>query len=444
MAWIDYAAMDPIFFLHHTNIDRLFAIWQAIHPATTWNSQYQNQYGTYGIPAGTEENANTALTPFRWSATDYFTSNEVWSTLSLGYAYPETDPSAAPADQFQAWVMAKANELYGNGSPAGILTQVSSSASKTTTTKTTTKTTAHTTTKTTTTTTTKKTTTTAAHTTTKPTTTTAKATTTHTTTKSTTTTHPVTTAPPAHTPAPPSAPAPGREKNCNEIPEWEWIFLGRWQCWISKFSGHHKRDFDISEISQELGSDIDKIVSNAIDTIPPIADLVHHVENLITDGNMYTEYIAEIKSANNALAGSYNVFFFCGDYSSDPSQWPTDPNLIGTHSILSAIGGGHYYVGGGSIPLTATLIAQVAAGKLKSLRPSDAVPFLEKNLRWEVATIGGKSVPADQVQDFKVQVFSAPVRLPCVDGSIPKWGGSTIEYSITEGKAGGICTGEHL
>ena len=29
---LDYSAFDPIFWLHHTNIDRLFSIWQAIYP----------------------------------------------------------------------------------------------------------------------------------------------------------------------------------------------------------------------------------------------------------------------------------------------------------------------------------------------------------------------------------------------------------------------------
>ena len=29
---LDYSAFDPVFWLHHTNIDRLFSIWQAIYP----------------------------------------------------------------------------------------------------------------------------------------------------------------------------------------------------------------------------------------------------------------------------------------------------------------------------------------------------------------------------------------------------------------------------
>jgi tyrosinase len=32
MTYIDYAAFDPSFFLHHAMIDRCFAMWQALNP----------------------------------------------------------------------------------------------------------------------------------------------------------------------------------------------------------------------------------------------------------------------------------------------------------------------------------------------------------------------------------------------------------------------------
>ena len=42
MAFVSFSAFDPIFFLHHTNIDRLFAIWEAIN------------LDTYVVPQGND------------------------------------------------------------------------------------------------------------------------------------------------------------------------------------------------------------------------------------------------------------------------------------------------------------------------------------------------------------------------------------------------------
>lgn len=32
MTYLDYSAFDPLFMLHHAMVDRVFAIWQALHP----------------------------------------------------------------------------------------------------------------------------------------------------------------------------------------------------------------------------------------------------------------------------------------------------------------------------------------------------------------------------------------------------------------------------
>jgi tyrosinase len=34
MTYLDYSAFDPLFMLHHAMVDRLFAIYQALHPDT--------------------------------------------------------------------------------------------------------------------------------------------------------------------------------------------------------------------------------------------------------------------------------------------------------------------------------------------------------------------------------------------------------------------------
>jgi tyrosinase len=32
MSYLDYSAFDPLFMLHHAMVDRVFAVWQALHP----------------------------------------------------------------------------------------------------------------------------------------------------------------------------------------------------------------------------------------------------------------------------------------------------------------------------------------------------------------------------------------------------------------------------
>jgi tyrosinase len=61
-----YAAFDPIFWLHHCNVDRIFALWQVLNPnsyvtdqtaqfSTFWSngSQQSNNPTVEGVNTGT-------------------------------------------------------------------------------------------------------------------------------------------------------------------------------------------------------------------------------------------------------------------------------------------------------------------------------------------------------------------------------------------------------
>jgi len=100
MSYVPVAGFDPIFWLHHANVDRLFAIWQAIFP-----TQYLPTTSSNGVP-----NENTFLYPFRMTETQYWTSKLARDTKAFGYTYPETD-NATPASATQA-----VNILYGSNS----------------------------------------------------------------------------------------------------------------------------------------------------------------------------------------------------------------------------------------------------------------------------------------------------------------------------------------
>lgn len=109
MYYLDYSSFDPIFWLHHTNVDRLLTMHQYMntgswvapgninHPMAQWNQ-------------GEAKNEGSPLKPFT-KDTDgkYFTSIDIKSTLSLGYYYPETK------DRNVGDVARAINRLYSYG-----------------------------------------------------------------------------------------------------------------------------------------------------------------------------------------------------------------------------------------------------------------------------------------------------------------------------------------
>ncbi|EGP85593.1 uncharacterized protein MYCGRDRAFT_94308 [Zymoseptoria tritici IPO323] len=80
MGRVPVAAFDPIFWLHHANVDRLLSIWQAIH------KDLENSFLPAGDEAGLGEDAK--LWPFRKtpSNTDMWTSKLSKETETFGYS----------------------------------------------------------------------------------------------------------------------------------------------------------------------------------------------------------------------------------------------------------------------------------------------------------------------------------------------------------------------
>lgn len=66
MSGVDWAGYDPIFFLHHANVDRLWALWQSTH----------------AVPLPATE-AALALDPFTQPCSRaFFTGDDMVSTVS--------------------------------------------------------------------------------------------------------------------------------------------------------------------------------------------------------------------------------------------------------------------------------------------------------------------------------------------------------------------------
>jgi len=86
-----YTAFDPVFWLHHANVDRYIAIWQAVYPTTWMVRDINSNQGTFTLDAiNTPTDGNTPLTPFHSDNRGAFwTSNMVRNISALGYTYPE-------------------------------------------------------------------------------------------------------------------------------------------------------------------------------------------------------------------------------------------------------------------------------------------------------------------------------------------------------------------
>lgn len=108
------SAFDPIFWLHHTNIDRLFAMWQAINPES-YVVPTVNVLGTYAQPRGSVESADSNLLPFHFdNGTEFWTSNSVRSTRVFGYTYPEVADWNVTQATLANNVRTSVNRLYNS------------------------------------------------------------------------------------------------------------------------------------------------------------------------------------------------------------------------------------------------------------------------------------------------------------------------------------------
>jgi hypothetical protein len=84
MGLTEYAAFDPIFWLRHTNIDRIFAIWQALNPDTWDWDQGLLDSPAYVRGIGDRETSTSWLIPFRLEIEESFD--------------PFADPGSAPRE----------------------------------------------------------------------------------------------------------------------------------------------------------------------------------------------------------------------------------------------------------------------------------------------------------------------------------------------------------
>jgi len=115
MFYLAEAAFDPAFWLHHTNVDRIFAMWQTINPSAYGASQVA-PHNTWTIAKGTTQNQDSPLTPFYKdsSASSFWTTTQVKDWTVFKYTYPEFADSDGSSAAIQSYVKA----LYGPSATA--------------------------------------------------------------------------------------------------------------------------------------------------------------------------------------------------------------------------------------------------------------------------------------------------------------------------------------
>lgn len=117
---LNWSGFDPIFMMHHANVDRLIAIWQAIYPDSSIFDITDFEGALYGTAAG-NVSADTPLKPFYSKNGTLHTSNSVKNISTFGYTYPELQLSNAEnsyvsPDDLSDFVRLKVNSLY-SGDP---------------------------------------------------------------------------------------------------------------------------------------------------------------------------------------------------------------------------------------------------------------------------------------------------------------------------------------
>ncbi|KAF5366338.1 hypothetical protein D9757_012925 [Collybiopsis confluens] len=144
----DYAGFDPIFFLHHCNVDRLYALWEYVYPDDCFMDEesFTQNHGTYNLVYSEGVAPRTSLWPFRTDPDNYWTSDQARRFEENDYPKYYTYPPVRTVNgdvNVSAPASVEERELYREGLqtyyglekslaklPEGFSRQISSSGSR--------------------------------------------------------------------------------------------------------------------------------------------------------------------------------------------------------------------------------------------------------------------------------------------------------------------------
>lgn len=100
--------------LHHSNVDRLVALWQTIYYTEAIFNVTAYSTGQYGTPSGTRITAGSPLKPFFDENLNFHTTISVANISRFGYTYPEMPDWRMPPEDRVTHVRAYINSLYSH------------------------------------------------------------------------------------------------------------------------------------------------------------------------------------------------------------------------------------------------------------------------------------------------------------------------------------------
>ncbi|PNH66281.1 hypothetical protein VD0002_g3029 [Verticillium dahliae] len=111
----DYSAFDPLFMLHHANVDRLWAYRQFMRPDQATLTRTYSGGARFSTPGGTSIGPNSPLQPFFAAPGRFHTPNSVRSIRGFGYTYEGLEYWKKNDGQLQRDATAFINKYYATG-----------------------------------------------------------------------------------------------------------------------------------------------------------------------------------------------------------------------------------------------------------------------------------------------------------------------------------------
>lgn len=117
MTVVDLSAFDPMFMLHHAMVDRVFAMWQAVH-STSYVQPEPEIMDSFTLRRGQIVDSTTPLSPFRDRTGNLWTSDSVKRTETFGYTYEDSRREDGMSDAaYSQKVVEIINVLYAPDVP---------------------------------------------------------------------------------------------------------------------------------------------------------------------------------------------------------------------------------------------------------------------------------------------------------------------------------------
>ncbi|KAI5467725.1 hypothetical protein BGZ63DRAFT_345976 [Mariannaea sp. PMI_226] len=112
----EFSGFDPLFMLHHSNVDRFWAYWQAMQPdSPLFNTSYAGG-ARWSTPSGTSISTESPLQPFLSDMINFHTSESVSSIKGFGYTYEGLEYWEKDEAQMQTDATRLINQLYSDNS----------------------------------------------------------------------------------------------------------------------------------------------------------------------------------------------------------------------------------------------------------------------------------------------------------------------------------------